>query len=349
MPAPMFAHAPAAPPPDVVAAWGLPASADIAPVPSAGFSGAQLHRVWVAGSRFMLKSFAPGTSPGRAAWIHQLVQHLSAAGIAEVPAVVPARGGATLVTDADGRMWELSHFVGGRPDHAPAPARAARAMETLATIHRAADRLPGERPRAAEPPAVARRRAQIAALARTPWTSRRSACRPSVRRDDEPMLDRWGTAIGIFAAHGAAAAIAAVSARPVVAGAVQPVLRDVWSEHVLFDDAGAVAGIVDLHAADIDTPATDLARLLGSWWRGGTADEAAAAALDAYARARPLLPAERRLVPWLDAAGVVCGLDNWFRWTLEERRRFADPQAVLGRVDRLLDRLPGALAAMHRG
>jgi hypothetical protein len=48
-------------------------------------------------------------------------------------------------------------------------------------------------------------------------------------------------------------------------------------------------------------------------------------------------------VPWLHATGVVVGLDNWFRWTLEEGRRFAAPGHVLGRIDRLSSQLPGAL------
>jgi hypothetical protein len=39
----------------------------------------------------------------------------------------------------------------------------------------------------------------------------------------------------------------------------------------------------------------------------------------------------------------VVGLDNWFRWTLEEGRRFAAPGHVLGRIDRLSSQLPGAL------
>jgi hypothetical protein len=45
----------------------------------------------------------------------------------------------------------------------------------------------------------------------------------------------------------------------------------------------------------------------------------------------------------LHAAGVVFGLDNWFRWVLEEGRTFSDPTAALLRADRLLAALPVAL------
>ena len=59
---------------------------------------------------------------------------------------------------------------------------------------------------------------------------------------------------------------------------------------------------------------------------------------------RPLDDRERRLVPFLHATAVVLGLDNWFRWTLDERRHFADPARVVARIDRLLAELEDAIA-----
>ena len=142
---------------------------------------------------------------------------------------------------------------------------------------------------------------------------------------------------------------------------LQPVLRDVWSDHVLFtvDEHGAsatgnrVSAIIDYHAAGVDTPATDLARLLGSWLppvAGQAAPllDAWREPLAAYERLRPLAAVERRLVPWLDATAVILGLDNWFRWTLDEQRKFPDTTRVQGRIDRLLRRLEGAIEqALH--
>ncbi|MFN7813567.1 MAG: hypothetical protein ACK5SI_12995, partial [Planctomycetia bacterium] len=63
----------------------------------------------------------------------------------------------------------------------------------------------------------------------------------------------------------------------------------------------------------------------------------------AYHRLRPLSVAERAVLPVLMATGVVFGLDNWFRWLIEEKRRFHQPERVLGRIDRLLEDLPAAL------
>jgi Ser/Thr protein kinase RdoA (MazF antagonist) len=338
-------HLPAA----VVAAWQLGAGIEIEALSRSGFSGSEVYRVSCGDRRLVLKSFARDTTPTRARWIHRLVRHLTVAGLAEVPALTPASDGDTIVTDADGTMWELARLVSGTPDDAPDERRTAAAMAVLARLHGAAATFAGGHAHCDDPPAVARRRSQAAALSAHPWAARRDAAgAPRAARVGDPMLDRWDAAIAVAEAHSAAAAIAAVATFPLVSLPMQPVLRDVWSAHVLFDAAGHVAGIIDFHAADLDTPATDLARLLGSWWATGAEGGAAAAALDAYERVRPLAPGERQLVPWLDAAGVVCGLDNWFRWTVEEGRAFPNLQAVLTRVDRLLARLPGALATLCR-
>lgn len=44
---------------------------------------------------------------------------------------------------------------------------------------------------------------------------------------------------------------------------LQPCIRDIWHDHVLFD-GDRVTGLIDFGAMQIDTPATDIARLVGS-------------------------------------------------------------------------------------
>ena len=167
---------------------------------------------------------------------------------------------------------------------------------------------------------------------------------------DDAVAARLAAAEACGRKGGLEAALQGIAAAPVVPVVLQAVIRDVWSSHLLFDpdEPGRVAGIVDFHAAAIDTPATDLARLLGSWTRDPASPLADAwrDALDAYEGIRPLVDAERRLVPWLDATGTVFALDNWFRWTLLEGRVFELPVRVVGRIDRLLQLLPTALASL---
>jgi len=91
-----------------------------------------------------------------------------------------------------------------------------------------------------------------------------------------------------------------------------------------------------------------VARLFGSWLppsdrRSLPLHARCAEALAAYEEVRPLTDQERGLVAVLHAMGVVFGLDNWFRWTLDEQREFPDPSRALGRIDRLLGELPAAL------
>jgi homoserine kinase type II len=129
------------------------------------------------------------------------------------------------------------------------------------------------------------------------------------------------------------------------------VFRDVWADHVFFDrkQPALVTGFIDLHAAGVDTPATDIARLLGSWKSPWPGDGGWATrwepAIAAYENLRPLSAAERKAVPLFHASAVVLGLDNWFRWVLEEGRSFP-VAAALGRVDWLLNGLPEALQAL---
>ena len=68
---------------------------------------------------------------------------------------------------------------------------------------------------------------------------------------------------------------------------LQPCLRDVWHDHILFD-GDAVSGVIDPSAARTDTIAADISRLAGSL----VADDARGwdVAIAAYQSVRPLSP-----------------------------------------------------------
>jgi homoserine kinase type II len=117
---------------------------------------------------------------------------------------------------------------------------------------------------------------------------------------------------------------------------LQPAIRDIWHDHVLYT-GDEVTGLVDFGAMRIDTPAVDVARLLGSLagddvrrWQIGVA---------AYEGQRPLSPDERQAVPALDVAGTLLGGCNWVRWVFVERREFEQIGVVAARIAALHARL----------
>ena len=343
---------------------------DLAGPPTAcaasGFSGAGVYLVSrrSTGERFILKAFAAATPPARAAWVHGLMRHLRQAGVREVAGLIETPGAArqTLVAE-DGTLWELSQCIVGRPIDEPTPAQAAAATTVLARLHRAAATLP-DAAAVAPSPGLVRRVEQALRLAARPWdaagfamVSDTASHRRVEAADDlaAQVRTRFARAAGIFDRLGGRRAVAGVAGWSAGPLPTQAVLRDCWCDHVLFatDAPARVAGVIDFHAAGIDTPAIDLARLLGSWGPpagptgSGSLLDRWADAIAAYEAVRPLTATERRLIDPLAATAVVFGLDNWFRWTLTEGRSFAHPAAVLRRIDLLVAGLPDALARLH--
>lgn len=325
----------------------------ISPLGSPGFSGAGVFVVRPAsGSRFVLKNFAAATPLAQAAWVHGLMRHLRACGLASVPNVMPLqseggpahdRASATLAADQSGTLWELLEWIPGAARSAPGRAEISRALAELARLHEAAATLPGSPPRVERSPGVARRIDQAGRMRAAPWRRLDPAAAPC---SADMLHGRLLEAVEIFETCGGMRALARLTEADAIPVATQPVLRDVWSDHVLFADDGSLAGFIDFHAAGRDTPATDLARLLGSWLphdHHGPGCERWQQAIAAYEAVRPLAPEEKTLLPWLHATGVICGLDNWFRWLFLEGRTFADVRRVAERIDRLLLGLPAAL------
>lgn len=353
----------------VVAAWLGTRVARLAPLGNGGFSGAPVFLVqWDDGAAAVLKRVATDADrAARAAWVHRLIVLARSRGVVEVPAPLVTSAGATLAADAAGGWWELVPFVTGAAVEAPATKHVAAALAVVGRMHAAwqhgaVGASPDDVTTPAVAPAVAKRIQQATMLARHPWVERRRALGANRAAERHRIVDEvvplWDRALAIFVACGGKRAVARVAGAHAVWVPLQPVIRDVWFRHVLFAPCTCgeawpprVAAVIDLHGAAIDTPATDIARLAGSWWVSGTGTAVEAwlsDAVDAYAAVRALTAAERALVPWLHAAGVVCALDNWFRWVAEEGRIFADVPGVLTRVVRLLDALPAALEWLAR-
>jgi homoserine kinase type II len=309
----------------------------VRPLAGGGLSGEPVFAVTAAIGTFILKPFSERMSRSHAEWVHELMRHCRTAGVATVPPVMTGDRGASVLA-ADGRLWELVGCMPGRSVPRPSSEQRAAAARMLAHIHRASVSLAGTPPRRDPSPGMQRRVAHARELAARPWSTR--DCGPGL----EAVGDLVQRAVAVARAAGprGIARAAATVPRPMLLHAV---VRDVWSDHVLFvgDD---VTGVIDWHAAGIDTPATDIARLVGSWRLDAEATEAFIAA---YETMRPLSTDERGAIPFLRAAGVVCAIDNWFRWLLDERRTFADMPRVVVRLEHLIDELPSALEQLASG
>jgi Ser/Thr protein kinase RdoA (MazF antagonist) len=100
----------------------------------------------------------------------------------------------------------------------------------------------------------------------------------------------------------------------------QPVLRDIWSDHLFFDE-NRVCGLIDFHAIGAGTVAGDIGRLLASW-QLPYHEATWTMALAEYEAVRPLAPEEQTLLSVLDDAARVLTPWVWLTWVLLEKREF---------------------------
>lgn len=341
--------------------WTAGGPPRVVPMPVSGFSGSRVFVVELpeTGARFVLKCFHAAATTEHARFVHGLARHLRAEGLSQVPEVMRTSHGDTIVADADGRLWELCRFIRGRVIPRPSPPQAAAAARALARLHLAAARLSSWPPRLGSSRGLVERISRARMLLDRPWHDRLPGwvrlARGSMDRSLRASLEvRAVASVELFAACGGDAFLRGLSAMQAPVSMLQPVLRDIWHEHVLFASAGdAVTGMIDLHAAGIDTPATDLARLFGSWEAPAGSERSSLSerwpqAFDSYQEVRPLSAAEVRMIPVLHAGVVVFGIDNWFRWLFDEHRTFSNIDGPIGRLDSLLETMPGAIAAAWR-
>jgi homoserine kinase type II len=122
---------------------------------------------------------------------------------------------------------------------------------------------------------------------------------------------------------------------------LQPCIRDIWHDHVLFT-GDHVSGIVDFGALRMAAVVGDVARLLGSLaiddhqlWEWG---------LQAYREAQPqgdkhADDTQRQFVRTWDAANVALSGLQWVQWLFVEGRFFSAYATVQQRMDEHLMRL----------
>ena len=336
-----------------------------------GFSGSQVLRVVLpSGAAWALKQFPAACDAERAVWLHRVIRHLRAAPLRWIPEVASGAGG-SVWRDGSGGLWEMLSWMPGQPQAAPSGETQQVMIEAVGALHTRAASLAHTPAGMRVSQAVGDRLEQCRRLLRDPWDGRygqtRSSC--SWKGAAQGQAARLAAAVRlaseILQADGEQALRRVLDRQPRPVPCL-PVLRDLTADHFLLSEthepgdfvggghgAGppAVTGLIDFHAARVDSPACDLARLLGSWNAGLPSQEAIDQAVAWYrpqASCGVALPQDPRqlaaLIGFFAATGVVLGLDNWFRWLLQEERQFPDGEAVLARVETHL----GALAAAFR-
>jgi hypothetical protein len=98
----------------------------------------------------------------------------------------------------------------------------------------------------------------------------------------------------------------------------------------------SVTGIVDFGAMDVDSPAIDLARLLGDF--AGENDELWTSGFRAYQDAGGNLDVPPEFIRQLDRAGAVCSILGWFRRFSQGFQAF-QRDAITRRLEQLVTRI----------
>lgn len=306
-----------------------------------GFSGASLWRIEAAGGLFALRAVpADQIDQDRELGLHALLAHIHHRGVRQVPVPIAARNGSTLVSGCGG-VWQLEPWMPGSAERGmPNEQRLQAAMRSLAAWHRAAASF--------EPNKI-----------QATWFFQ-AASRPSPGIEDRiKLIAHWDAAtcerVRIhlnsiawpeFQQTGLRILQCFLQAAPVIVNELrlvrevrvplQPCLRDVWSDHVLFT-GDEVTGLIDAHACRSDNVATDVARLLGSF----VGDDSAARefAIDAYQRTRPLTTDESVLLELFDRSSVLLSGMTWLDWVCLRGRQFGQREKVTARLKSIRERL----------
>lgn len=307
-----------------------------------GFSGAGIWRVVTEAGDFALRQWpSPGLPRERIQGLHRLLEHLFRQGVTIVSAPLVTGDGLTLVRDF-GHDWQLEPWMPGKADfhEQPSAARLMAAMAALAQWHLAAARhVPTEQSSQwfakrgpATSPAVVERLTILAGA--TDGLLHRIESQLNAT-ENTPMRDLTRRILELFR-----------NARTHISGELelvrdvqvplQPCLRDVWHDHVLFVGDN-VTGIIDPSACRTESVACDLSRFIGSL----VVDDLTSwdFALQQYQQFRPLSVGERALLAVFNRSGVLLSGWTWLEWLYLQRRVFSDLIAVTKRLTEIVRRM----------
>jgi Ser/Thr protein kinase RdoA (MazF antagonist) len=301
-----------------------------------GMSGAQFWRIAAPRGTLILRRWPQEhPNPDRLRFIYAVLEHAAQRDITFLPVPIRATTGESFIQNG-GHLWELAPWMPGAADYERSPTieKLRSAMRALAHVHIAiSDIEVVASPRlAGQTPAVARRLKLLQELQSGGTTKLSTAITNPTWPELKQLAQQFLPILPEAVPH----AIAQLTPLANIPLPLQLCLRDIWHDHILFT-GNEVTGIIDFGAIDIDTPAVDIARLLGSLvgadatgWHTG---------ITAYSMVRPLAHDEIRAVTALDTSGTLLAGCNWLRWIYVEEREFENRPQVIERFRRIVARI----------
>jgi len=305
-----------------------------------GFSGARFWRVEAARGTLCLRRW-PREYPPREQleFIQAVLLHVAREGFGLVPVPRETGAGRGFVSHR-GYFWELSPWMPGVADFAdhPTEGKLRAAMRALAELHLAAATFPlPQRGSRAPSPGIGERLVRLRRWLDGGLDELAAAMRTDTQHELGPLL-REIVRLGRPSAGKVLATLERASRRT---GLIQPCVRDVWCDHLLFDGE-EVTGLVDFGSMQPDNVAADVARLLGSL--AGDDADGWQSGLEAYQAERPLSNDERELVVAFDRSTVLMSGWNWAEWIYLQGRSFDDYKTIAARLNGILERLARLLS-----
>jgi Ser/Thr protein kinase RdoA (MazF antagonist) len=314
--------------------------------PNRGFSGARVWKATRADGSFALHRW-PGSfgTPCRLTASQMLQAHLADAGLpVPRPLLMPGESWSRSQLDVHREhrcTWGLETWMPGKADYwqLPSPSKLRAALAMLAKIHVSAAelRLSGDKyePRIATSPALRKRASRLQQFVSGEFSQLQMAVG---RCSGQPNIELGREVLNLAQR---AAPVELDKARHWLNRELRLQWRhgDPWHDHILFS-GDEVTGVIDFAAANVDSPAGDVARLLGSlvpddpgaWTLG----------LEEYEQHRRLSDAERDAIPCFDSSGVVISAINWINWLFSDAEQLGeglDRSAAFERLRRLATRL----------
>lgn len=291
-----------------------------------GFSGARLWRLQSPVGELCLRRW-PAKHPDakKLTWMHNVLAEAYQAGCSFLPVPIENMNGNRFVR-ADGHLWELTPWMPGEASivRGDAQEKLRVAMTAIASFHNTAIEVEvGVSPGVNE-------RAQL------------------VDKLLSGLLVRWQNELPRYSDRPFYAACTEILARsaplihalPATLGPLrdqklqlQPCLRDIWQDHVLFE-GNRVSGIIDFGAMRMELVACDIARFITSV--AHSIEDAWDVGLAGYQQARPISRLEVQAVHAFAKCNIALSGINWVRWLMFENRSFDNLEGVHRRLETIL-------------